>query len=440
MARKRIKTLATDWGFPVEDLLAGCVRLKLGHTHSESSLLSPEEADRLKADLEDQAHRATILRRETVLETSSGKILEKRLNATVMRRRHAEPGQSAGGADAPFHFEVEQAQDEPFVSPFLDDSPAPESVAPAVFGAPHHAEPTFTPHHRAPEPVVAPPVEEIPEPDYEAHPIEHAAHIVEPEPDLEEAESVESEPSPGAVEAAPAAPQAPSSRFGYTTDRAPAAEPAQRGSINLTRGSQSGPTLDDGQMGPKVLGKIDLRPKAPPARPASPSSRTAAGAPTARPGLTGRFAPQPQNQQPSPADGMPQVPPDQATKPGGGRGIKKKKVVKKGSTDLAAEREMRGLRVPKKRRALPGKEQKKTEITTPKASKRVVRIAEGVTVADLARNMGVKASEVIKKLMLMGAMSTVNQVLDVDTATLVAGEFGYNVENVAFDVEAAIEG
>ncbi len=100
MARKRIKTLASEWGFPVEDLLAGCARLKLGHTQSESSLLSPEEADRLKADLDDQAHRATILRRETVLETSSGKILEKRLNATVMRRRHAEGGAAAGGRHA----------------------------------------------------------------------------------------------------------------------------------------------------------------------------------------------------------------------------------------------------------------------------------------------------------------------------------------------------
>ncbi len=443
MARKRIKTLATDWGFPVEDLLAGCVRLKLGHTHSESSLLSPEEADRLKADLDEQAHRATILRRETVLETSSGKILEKRLNATVMRRRHAEPGQSAGGADAPFQFEVEQSQDESFVSPFLEDSPAADAEAPAIFDAPHHAEPAVAPPHRAPEHIVAPPepVEDIPVPDYEAHPPVHPAHIVEPElePEPEIVEPVEPEPSPAPVEAAaPAAPQAPSSRFGYRTDRVRAAEAPQRGSINLTRGSQSGPTLDDGQMGPKVLGKIDLRPKAAPARPGAPASRTAAGAPAARPGLTGRFAPQPQ-QQPGPADGMPQVPPDQATKPGGGRGIKKKKVVKKGSTDLAAEREMRGLRVPKKRRALPGKEQRKTEITTPKASKRVVRITEGVTVGDLGRSMGVKAGDLIKKLMELGQMATLNQVLDVDTATLLAGEFGYSVENVSFDAESAIE-
>src|SRR6266851_9834681 len=114
MARKRIKTLAAEWGHTVEELIASSARLKLGHSHTESSLLSIEEADRLKADLDQQAHRETILRRETVLETSTGKILEKRLNATVMRRRHTEPGQSAGGADAPFHFEVEQAEDEGF--------------------------------------------------------------------------------------------------------------------------------------------------------------------------------------------------------------------------------------------------------------------------------------------------------------------------------------
>jgi translation initiation factor IF-2 len=440
MARKRIKTLATEWGFPVEDLLAGCARLKLGHTQSESSLLAPEEADRLKADLDEQAHRATILRRETVLETSSGKILEKRLNATVMRRRHAEPGQPTGGVEAPFHFEVEETRADSFEAPFLGDSHAAEPEVPVAFDSGHHAQPAAAEPHRAPEPVAVrpePEIEAIGAADYEAHPPEAAVHIAEERPKPEPHIAPEPEHPPVVAEAAPEAPQAPSSRFGYRTDRVRPAESAERGSINLTRGSQAGPTLDDGQKGPRVLGKIDLRPKAPPARPASPGSRTAAGAPSARPGLTGRFAAQ--AQQPQAPDAMPQLPPDQVAKPGGGRGIKKKKVVKKGSTDLAAEREMRGLRVPKKRRALPGKEQRKTEITTPKASKRVVRITEGVTVGDLGRSMGVKAGDLIKKLMELGQMATLNQVLDVDTATLLAGEFGYSVENVSFDAESAIE-
>jgi translation initiation factor IF-2 len=446
MARKRIKTLATEWGFPVEDLLAGCARLKLGHTQSESSLLSLEEADRLKGDLDEQAHRASILRRETVLETSSGKILEKRLNATVMRRRHAEPGQATGAAEAPFHFEVEETRGDSFVSPFLGDSHGAEAETPVMFDSEHYTEAPFAEPHRAPETVAIrpePEIEEIGEADYEAHPPEAAVHIekMEPEPEPQIAPVPEHPKHPTVIAEAAAAPEAPprapSSRFGYRTDRVRPAESAERGSINLTRGSQTGPTLDDGQKGPRVLGKIDLRLKAPPARPASPGSRTAAGAPSARPGLTGRFAPQ--QQQPQPAEAMPQLPPDQVAKPGGGRGIKKKKVVKKGSTDLAAEREMRGLRVPKKRRALPGKEQRKTEITTPKASKRVVRITEGVTVGDLGRSMGVKAGDLIKKLMELGQMATLNQVLDVDTATLLAGEFGYSVENVSFDAESAIE-
>lgn len=206
MARKRIKTLASEWGFPVEDLLAGCARLKLGHTQSESSLLSPEEADRLKADLDEQAHRAEVLRRETVLETSSGKILEKRLNANVMRRRHAEPGQ-ATASETPFHFEVEESRDDSFATPFLGDSTSePETPAP-MFDTERHPEPAkVVEPSRAPEPVAAKPepeIEEISEADYEAHPPTPDVHVKELEPELEPERVVEPEPPPVVVEAAP---------------------------------------------------------------------------------------------------------------------------------------------------------------------------------------------------------------------------------------------
>jgi len=42
--------------------------------------------------------------------------------------------------------------------------------------------------------------------------------------------------------------------------------------------------------------------------------------------------------------------------------------------------------------------------------------------------MGIKANELIAKLMGLGVMATVNQSLDLDTATLVASDFGYEVE------------
>ena len=82
---------------------------------------------------------------------------------------------------------------------------------------------------------------------------------------------------------------------------------------------------------------------------------------------------------------------------------------------------------------------KKTEITVPKAIKRKIRIQEGITVGELARRMGVKAGEIIKKLIGLGVMVTINQLIDVDTATLVAQEFGYEIEQVAIEEEKIFE-
>ena len=56
---------------------------------------------------------------------------------------------------------------------------------------------------------------------------------------------------------------------------------------------------------------------------------------------------------------------------------------------------------------------------------REVEIGATITVADLAQKMAVKANEVIKALMKMGMMVTINQVLDQDTATLVVEEMGH---------------
>ncbi|MBI5969657.1 MAG: translation initiation factor IF-2 [Deltaproteobacteria bacterium] len=73
----------------------------------------------------------------------------------------------------------------------------------------------------------------------------------------------------------------------------------------------------------------------------------------------------------------------------------------------------------------------KTEITVPKAAKRVVRIVEAISVGDLSQRLGVKAGEIIKKLMGLGIMATVNQLLDVDAVTLIAQEYDYEIESNA---------
>ncbi|HET7307360.1 MAG TPA: translation initiation factor IF-2 [Gammaproteobacteria bacterium] len=59
---------------------------------------------------------------------------------------------------------------------------------------------------------------------------------------------------------------------------------------------------------------------------------------------------------------------------------------------------------------------------------REVAIPETITVGDLAQRMAVKATEVIKVMMGMGAMATINQVIDQDTATLVVEEMGHKAK------------
>ncbi len=62
-----------------------------------------------------------------------------------------------------------------------------------------------------------------------------------------------------------------------------------------------------------------------------------------------------------------------------------------------------------------------------------VSIPETISVGDLAQKMSVKAAEVIKVLMNMGSMVTINQVLDQDTATLVVEEMGHTVKLLVED-------
>ncbi|RJQ55227.1 MAG: translation initiation factor IF-2 [Desulfobacteraceae bacterium] len=81
----------------------------------------------------------------------------------------------------------------------------------------------------------------------------------------------------------------------------------------------------------------------------------------------------------------------------------------------------------------------KPQITIPKAIKRRVKIDDTIVLADLAKRMGIKANEMIAKLMSMGVMVGVNQTIDFETAQLVATEFDYELERAAFEEEALMK-
>ena len=439
MARKRIKTLAADWGVSVEEMLASCKRLELGGVRSESSLLGMDEAERVKAELDSQAHRAEALRREEVFETQSGVMVEKRLAANVVRRRQAEPPPSR--PEDTFAFGVEPAG-EAAASLFLEDVKSLESEEPPGIGLPAGLEAAaegesvmlqaaFEVAGVAPVAVeqVRPPETDLgqgaPSPAGSRTGPQAVASEEQHAQKQDEARTGAREAQPGALERAG---ERDRERLAQrplqpTPAQRPAKEevrPPSVSAFNLRPAARpSGPSLDDlAQRGPRVLGKIDLHKAPPPPAPAvgaRPAAQTAGAAPAPGVGVD---------------IGLPG-----AAKPGA-RVLKKKRVVKKDSSETLSEREVRGFRFPKKKRALPGKEQKKTTITTPKASKRTLRIAEGISVGDLAHSMGIKAASVIRQLMDLGTMSTVNQWLDVDTAALVAGEFGYQVESSALDVDS----
>jgi translation initiation factor IF-2 len=78
------------------------------------------------------------------------------------------------------------------------------------------------------------------------------------------------------------------------------------------------------------------------------------------------------------------------------------------------------------------------------AGQKIVRdvvIPETITVQDLANRMAERGADVVKTLMKLGVMATINQPIDADTAELVVAEFGHKVKRVSeADVEIGIEG
>ncbi|MBU1076423.1 MAG: translation initiation factor IF-2 N-terminal domain-containing protein, partial [Spirochaetes bacterium] len=67
-----------------------------------------------------------------------------------------------------------------------------------------------------------------------------------------------------------------------------------------------------------------------------------------------------------------------------------------------------------------------------------ITITETITVGDLAKKLNIKANEIIKKMMQLGEMVTINKVIDSETASLVAGEFDITTKVVSLYEETKI--
>jgi translation initiation factor IF-2 len=116
--------------------------------------------------------------------------------------------------------------------------------------------------------------------------------------------------------------------------------------------------------------------------------------------------------------------------------FRRKEVVE--GEDLYAEgyRPRKQRKLAKNKKAVAGQ---KTQITVAKAIKRRIKIDDAIMLSDLAKRMGIKANEIIKSMMQMGSMATVNQTIDYDTAALIASEFNYEVERASFEEESILK-
>jgi translation initiation factor IF-2 len=90
----------------------------------------------------------------------------------------------------------------------------------------------------------------------------------------------------------------------------------------------------------------------------------------------------------------------------------------------------------------PGQRKGPVEVSTKEMSahKMVVKIEGETSLQNLAAKMSLKATDVLMKLLSMGMSGVnINSSLDVDTAKLLAGEFGWSVEDVSIDEESSLE-
>ena len=80
------------------------------------------------------------------------------------------------------------------------------------------------------------------------------------------------------------------------------------------------------------------------------------------------------------------------------------------------------------------REERPSDVSIPK----MIEITESISVGDFSKKMKIKASEIIAKLMKLGMLATINQIIDSETAEILAGEYGTEVRVVSLFDETVI--
>lgn len=248
------------------------------------------------------------------------------------------------------------------------------------------------------------------------------AEVIEPEPIVETAtpvsaapvEKVEVKPQPAAV--APPPPPAPDNRPGAAMMRE-AFQPREQLQPTVRMGGRVVvvPSAGKDVAGPRVLGKIDVSTMIKKPAPAKPAEgRRESGAPSAAPMF---------------------VKDHRGNDDFGKKRTKKREISRTELVDYDGREGRRAGRKTKNERT-DGE-----AVEQPKQGRQKIglKIGDAITVGELAKGMNVKSGDVIAKLLELGVVSTINQSIDRDTASVVAAEFDCTVESADFDETEIID-
>ncbi len=391
MSKMRIYELARELSVENKVILELCEQVGVSGKSSHSSALNDDEADKIRRHF--IRSKVVDVDTERKVEIEGKVVTEKRVSGNVIRRRKKD-GDGNSELDKPVKkAEVEKPKAAPEV---VEDKPTRDNIFMSPSELKEHKESLN-----------------------EAKAAE--AEVVEKKAEVQEEVEVPVESKTEEVEKVELSATSETDEKEFDTTAEDAKIASQKEEIDEIR-----KRLDI--RAPKILGKITLPVKAEaPKRAASKDSGNDSFA------AVGSDSEEQKSSKKKGKKGSGSVYDKDAL--GEGRKPKRKQILSKGQLiDYDGEKELykgRRDKKSKKNRIDP----LSPEAIASRAGKKPIKVDGEITVGEMARQMGLKAPEVITELMKLGSMAGINQLIDFDTATLVANTFGFETQNVDNSIE-----
>lgn len=408
MAKLRIYELARELGLDNKEVLAICEKLGIGGKKSHSNSLTDSEADKIRRSL----IRSAVADKKTVREISrdDAVLTERRVGNVIRRRKKSSDKEPAVQAKTK-ESEADTSEASPVTESAVDEVTEDQAL---------EAKDTLAETEDQGSVTDTSEVVSSPSTDSDTLPAS--------EPEVSGGDEVQEEEAAKVVEAAPE-PEA-------SDDSQPTPEEDSTAvSVEVTE-TKKEPVVEEkkvesvaeiaaasGFRAAKVLGKIDLptpvsRPSKASETESSDSRGPAAGGRAGRKGGGSRAS--------------------EAEDPRKKRAKRKRVLRKDDLIDYDGDGNVWRQRRDKRTKKKSG-DSKPVAVGPKKASKLVIKVEGEISVGELSRLMSVKSAEVIMKLMGLGVPANINQFIDLDTASLIAEEFGYSVQSTGSSEEEFIE-